>query len=116
MDNNGCVTTDRIDILVDRTINVFMANVFRPGSSGANSIFMVQGGAQINKVRKFLIFDRWGNKVFESVNFPPNDPTYGWDGTYRNQLLNAGVYVYWLDVELSSGELMTLKGDIALIR
>lgn len=116
VDNNGCVTTDRIDILVDRTINVFMANIFRPGSSGANSIFMVQGGAQINRVRKFLIFDRWGNKVFESVNFPPNDPTYGWDGTYRNQLLNAGVYVYWLDVELSSGELMTLKGDIALIR
>ncbi|NRB48513.1 MAG: gliding motility-associated C-terminal domain-containing protein [Saprospiraceae bacterium] len=115
-DLNGCVSTASIDILVNRNINVFMANVFRPGSASVNNIFMVQGGAQINTVLKFLIFDRWGNKVFENVNFPPNDPTEGWDGTYRNQLLNAGVYVYWLDVELTNGEVMTLKGDIALIR
>ncbi len=115
-DQNGCVSTSRINLLVNRDINVFMANVFRPGSSGTNNIFMVQGGSQINTVLKFLIFDRWGNKVFENVNFPPNDPSQGWDGTYRNQLLNAGVYVYWLDVELTSGEIMTLKGDIALIR
>lgn len=116
VDNNGCMTSDKIDILVNREINVFMANVFRPGSAGANNIFMVQGGAQIDLVRQFLIFDRWGNKVFENVNFPPNDPTHGWDGTYRNQLLNAGVYVYWLDVSLTNGEVVTLKGDIALIR
>lgn len=115
-DQNGCVSTSRIDILVNRDINVFMANVFRPSSSGTNNIFMVQGGSQINTVLKFLIFDRWGNKVFENANFPPNDPSQGWDGTYRNQLLNAGVYVYWLDVELTSGEVMTLKGDIALIK
>ncbi|MBX2873432.1 MAG: gliding motility-associated C-terminal domain-containing protein [Saprospiraceae bacterium] len=115
-DQNGCVSSSRINLLVNRDINVFMANVFRPGSAGVNNIFMVQGGSQINSVLKFLIFDRWGNKVFENVNFPPNDPSQGWDGTYRNQLLNAGVYVYWLDVELTSGEVMTLKGDIALIR
>ena len=116
VDDNGCVSMDRIDLLVNRDINVFMANVFRPGSSGSNNIFMVQGGSQINMVLNFMIFDRWGNKMFEATDFPPNDPTHGWDGTYQNQLLNAGVYVYWLDVELTSGEVMTLKGDVALIR
>lgn len=115
-DENGCEATDRFDLLVNRDIHVYMANVFRPGPNGTNSLFMVQSGSQINMVNRFLIFDRWGNILFERTNFPPNDPSYAWDGTYKNQLLNAGVYVYWLDVETVTGEVRTLKGDVALIR
>jgi|GEM_PF-3081629 len=115
VDENGCESTDRLDLLVNRQLNVFMANIFRPTGEN-NSIFMVQGGSQINSVLRFLIFDRWGNKLFENANFPPNDPTYGWDGTFNNQLLNSGVYVYWLDLEMNDGQIVTVKGDVALMR
>lgn len=116
IDDNGCESTDRLDLLVNRELNVYMANIFRPSPEGNNGIFMVQGGSQINNVLRFMIFDRWGNKLFEAVDFPPNDPTHGWDGTFNNQLLNSGVYVYWIDVEMTGGQIVNLKGDVALIR
>jgi hypothetical protein len=41
---------------------------------------------------------------------------YGWDGTYKNQPLKPDVYVYIVNAQCSTGELMEVKGDISLIR
>lgn len=38
------------------------------------------------------IFDRWGEKVFES-----NDPKEGWNGKYRGKSSTPGVYLYSLN-------------------
>ncbi|UII20020.1 PKD-like domain-containing protein [Fulvivirga ligni] len=61
---------------------------------------------------QMLIFDRWGNLIFES-----NDQTVGWDGyNSDNKLMPAGVYVYKLTLRLSNGERTTRIGDVMLIR
>jgi hypothetical protein len=61
-----------------------------------------------------VIFDRWGNKVFEGQDFPPNSPTDGWDGSFRNRLMDPSVFVYVIRFELADGTTLTRSGDITL--
>ena len=63
------------------------------------------------KTLQFEIFDRWGNKVFET--FDQNLP---WDGRYRGEAMNSGNYVYYLSATLYDGTTQTKKGDVTLVR
>jgi gliding motility-associated-like protein len=61
----------------------------------------------------FIIFDRWGNKVFESEN--PND---GWNGNHNNNgaPMNMGTYVWYLKATLHDGTSIEKKGNVTLVR
>lgn len=67
-------------------------------------------------IKKFLIFNRWGEVVFEVYDAPPNDPAFGWDGNYRSHTFNAAVFVYLAEIEFIDGEKEIFKGDITLMR
>jgi hypothetical protein len=54
--------------------------------------------------------------VFEQSNFSPNLEGYGWDGTFRGKLMNAGVFVYFVEVLLIDGRTEILTGDVTLFR
>jgi hypothetical protein len=62
------------------------------------------------------IFDRWGNQVFVKQHFPPNDPQLGWDGIFKNKLMNPAVFAYQAAVLFSNGEVHHYKGDVTLVR
>lgn len=62
------------------------------------------------------IYNRWGDQVYYKTNFQPNDPSQGWDGTFKNQKLNPGVFIYLIEVEWTNGETKKLWGDLSLIR
>jgi gliding motility-associated-like protein len=59
----------------------------------------------------FRIYNRWGQKVFES-----NNPNLGWDGTFKGNPQPMDVYVYTLDAIYFDGSKTTRRGDITLIR
>jgi hypothetical protein len=54
--------------------------------------------------------------IYEGINFLPNDPAIGWDGTLNGKLLNPDVFVYWAEVELIDGQKTIFKGEVTLIR
>jgi gliding motility-associated-like protein len=92
---------------------IFVPTIFTPNGSGdtANNTVCVYGGciADIS----FQIFNRWGEKVFET-----NDASLSqcWDGKFKGKELNTGTFVYLLNVELTSGERIEQSGNITLIR
>lgn len=88
---------------------VDVPNAFTPQTGDGNSIVYVRGFG-ISKM-KFIIWNRWGQKVFETSN-----RLQGWDGKYRGALQPMDVYAYTLDVEFFDGTKTTKKGDITLIR
>jgi hypothetical protein len=45
-----------------------------------------------------------------------NDISAGWDGTFKGQKLSSDVYVYMIDVICENNTVVTLKGDIMLVR
>ena len=111
IDKNGCTSTDSITINVDIICkDVFIATAFSPNSDGMNDVLHVKSNCTISQF-SFKIFDRWGEKVFES-----NDLLIGWDGTFRNKLMDSGVFMYTVDGFLSSGTEVKKKGNVTLIR
>ncbi len=116
VDRNGCRASDQITVFVDRRRNVFFPTAFSPNDDGVNDRFYPFTANNVSIVRSFLVFNRWGETIFELYNFQPNDPAYGWDGTHRSRLLNPGVYVYVAEVEFLDGEVVIYKGDVTLMR
>ncbi len=96
--------------------DVFIPNAFSPNFDGTNDYFMIMDGGDIEIVNHFRIADRWGNIIFEAKNFPANDQTYGWNGTFKGKDVVNGVYVYMVEVVFRNGESRLLKGDIAVVR
>lgn len=116
VDGLGCTASDELTVVVKKDFHVYVPNAFSPNYDGINDVFMVFSGPQVVKIRAFQIFDRWGEPVFTYFNIPPNDPTYGWDGTYRGKRMDAAVFAYFAIIEFVDGSTQLLKGDVLLMR
>jgi len=88
---------------------VDVPNAFTPLSNDANSIVNVRGFGIARM--QFIIWNRWGQKVFET-----NNRFQGWDGRVKGVVQPMDVYAYTLSVEFFDGQKTTKKGDITLIR
>lgn len=108
-DSNGCVSSDNITLFVKYDNVIFVPNIFSPNGDGANDILYVRGKGVAEL--KFFIYDRWGEKVFETTRLD-----VGWDGTFRGKVMNKAVFVYYLEATFIDGSEVTQKGDITLIK
>lgn len=111
-DANGCSRMDSVTIVnwsEDCPYFVYVPGAFSPNGDGRNDVLHVKGEGVV--WIQFEIYNRWGNKVFES-----NDLSMGWDGTYKGQMQNTGVFVYILEAEFENGERIKKSGDITLLR
>ena len=64
----------------------------------------------ISGVADLSIFDRWGVCIFKETN-----TTLGWDGKYKGQLCQQGIYVYQVNIKAMSGENTTKTGHVTLL-
>ncbi len=112
-DQYGCSFENKITIYVLDVIceepYIYVPNAFTPNNDGKNDILYVNSSVGYDIV--FKIYDRWGELVFETT-----DINKGWDGTYNNKQLEAGVYVYHLSLECYNNDHFIKKGNITLIR
>ncbi len=87
----------------------FLPNIFSPNGDGKNDVLYLYGSGI--ESMSLSIYDRWGQLVFYS-----NNQTYGWNGTYKGELLNSAVFAYRLSIKLSDKEPVETSGNISLIR
>lgn len=113
---DGCTATRTVQVQVDRRADVYVPNIFSPNNDGNNDVFMIFAGDQVANVNSFLVFNRWGETVFQYYNFQPNDPAYGWDGNFRGQPMNSAVFVWYAEIEMLDGRVEMFKGDVTLVR
>ena len=104
-----------ISIEVRRDVHIYSPNVFSPNGDGNNDIFTAYGNREVKLVRRLLIYDRWGDAVWQGVDFLA-DGSYGWDGLFRGQPMQPGVMAWICEVELVDGSTQKLAGDVTLIR
>lgn len=109
-----CNASDRVKVMVlCNGGNAFVPKTFSPNGDGTNDVFYPRGTG-LFKVRSLKIFSRWGEKVFENDNFNPNDPTSGWNGTYKGKKLTEDVFVYMIDLICENNQLMSFNGNVFL--
>ncbi|HSC39022.1 MAG TPA: PKD domain-containing protein, partial [Chitinophagaceae bacterium] len=115
-DSNGCVSSREITLItLCNNKNFFIPNTFSPNKDGMNDVFYPRGKG-IDRIEALRIFNRWGELVFEKRYFPANDPTAGWDGTYKGKPSNTDTYIYMIDIICENALIVTYKGNVTLIR
>lgn len=114
---DGCIAEDSILLRITQDFSYYAPNIFSPNGDGTNDYFTIYGdNKQVTQIRRLAIFDRWGNQVFLGSDLTPGDSKQGWNGSFRGNQLNQGVFVFLAELELSDGKIVPIKGEITLIR
>ena len=104
-----CVDSLCKDVYVNFKALIGVPNAFSPNGDGVNDIVFVEGKGITELV--FRIYNRWGEKVFES-----HDQSIGWNGYYKGVLQEVDVYTYTVEATFVNGQTIPLKGNITLLR
>ncbi len=106
---------DNCDSIIHSTLTVkpncepYFPNAFTPNNDKRNDFFKALNATAIENF-KLTIFNKWGNKVFET-----KDINLGWDGKVNNNLQPAAVYVWQCSFSLL-GLYRQIKGTVILLR
>ena len=109
VNSEGCSAIDSVIITVDEEVVIFIPDIFSPNNDGNNDILYLRGKG-IQSIY-FAIYDRWGEKVFETTNID-----IGWDGNFRGKPLNPAVFAYYVKGSFTNGDKINEKGNVTLIR
>jgi len=116
MANDGCIAEDALMIYVKKPERIYLPNVFSPNNDGENDHFFPIAGEDVQQIKTFRIFDRYGGLVFERSDFLPNNPTLGWDGLVKGIPANDGVFVWMTEVEFVNGQIEVKQGDVMILK
>jgi gliding motility-associated-like protein len=111
----GCTDTAKIVIKMKEETIFYVPNSFTPDGDQFNNVFkpiFAEGVDGHNY--ELLIFNRWGEIVFES-----HDPKIGWDGTYKltGKICQDGVYTWKISIKkIGIDDRITKTGSLTLIR
>jgi gliding motility-associated-like protein len=112
----GCQDSDQVVVRVQCDASqLFIPNTFTPNGDGQNDVFYPRG-VGFTRLRSFRVFNRWGEIVYERRNFPLNDKTFGWDGTFKGGQLPPDVFMYTIEADCEDNEVLLWKGDVTIIR
>lgn len=112
----GCTATDSFLVIVEKNRDLFIPNAFSPNDDGSNDIHDVYSTNNVAMIKRYMIFDRWGDLVCYKKDIPQHWKNFGWDGTFRGQKMQTGVYVYMVEVEFIDGVVVRYSGDLSLFR
>ena len=108
----GCVATDNVIVNVVPDYNIYIPNAFTPNGDGNNDYFQIYGNLKGVEYIEAMIFNRWGEKVFES-----HDYNFKWDGSFKGVTQDPQVFVYQIKFAFIDGHVEPLKsGSLTLIR
>jgi hypothetical protein len=84
--------------------DLYVPNAFIPASQNKElNTYMVKGTGM--KTWHMQIFNNFGQLIWESTKLDANgSPVEGWDGTYKGQIVEQGVYIWQISATLLNGE------------
>ncbi|TSJ47869.1 PKD domain-containing protein [Fluviicola chungangensis] len=91
----------------------YVPNTFTPDGNEFNQVFRPVFAYGVDPADfNFLVFNRWGEVVFES-----NDPEVGWDGTYHDELVSDGIYIWRIEFgSIWNSEREVVHGHVNLLK
>lgn len=92
----------------------YVPNSFSPNNDGINDVFQTYTNAIDPEYYHLMIFNRWGDMIFET-----NTPDQGWEGDYKGgeYYLPDGIYMYRLKVKsIHEEDYRELEGTIFMFR
>jgi hypothetical protein len=116
-DADGCAAEDVLQVTVSRRRDIFVPNALMPDAAlSANRFFTLYSSGGVRAIELLQVFDRQGRTVFEKRNFPPDQPSAGWDGRMDAEEAPVGVYFWHALVQYTDGRVEKMTGDVTLLR
>jgi len=111
--NGTCTDTAMLLIVIDDVIIYYVPNTFTPDGDAINQTFKPVFTSGYDPYDyQLLIFNRWGELLFESHN-----TEIGWDGTYNGIVVQDGIYSWTLEFkETMSDARHSVQGHVNLLR
>lgn len=107
IDASGC--QDTVAKIITIGLPPVLPSGFTPNGDGENDIFLIRGGPF--KEVDFKVYNNWGEVVFSS-----DDAAVGWDGTFKGQPAQMGVYTWTFAVSMTNDVVVKKSGDVTLLR
>ncbi len=105
-DAEGCSAFESISI--DEPLNFEMPTGISPNGDGKNDFFVIHG-IEISSSNHLIVFNRWGNKVYET-----NDYKNDWNGkSFNGEALAEGTYFVIFEIIDKN---IVLKGYVDILR
>jgi gliding motility-associated-like protein len=115
-DGHGCKNSGDITIIVVcGKENFFVPNTFSPNGDGRNEVFYPKGTG-LFRIKSMRVFNRWGEVVFEKKEFAANDPSAGWNGTYKGKPASPDAYIFTMEILCENNTIIPVKGNVTLLR
>ncbi len=110
---NNCKDTVHYTVRIKDEFTFYAPTAFSPGNNGINDYFKVFGSGIDNNNFKLIVFDRWGEIIFES-----DDINQGWDGRAKqgNDIVQIGSYTWLCTYRDENGILHDETGSVTVIR
>ncbi|MFT4062182.1 MAG: PKD domain-containing protein [Edaphocola sp.] len=108
---DDCATSASIEVKKDCYTDI--PNAFTPDNDGNNDYFYPRQLLASGVVGfQMIIYNRWGQKVFETTRTDGR----GWDGRFNGQDQPGGVYIYQIQVVYKNAKTENYSGNVTLIR
>ncbi|TND07508.1 MAG: PKD domain-containing protein [Bacteroidetes bacterium] len=109
----GCIDSIEYPILIKEDYALYVPNTFTPNGDGINDFFFPLGIGIDPDRFEMLIFDRWGNLIYKTI-----DMTKGWDGKVQGHpdLAQIDTYVWKIITFDPDGSRRRYIGHVNLIK
>lgn len=108
VDLNKCRDTINYHLITDCEFNVFIPDAFSPNMDASNDRFIPKISGLFGNFN-MEIFNRWGEKIFESSD------QSGWDGTFQGIIVMPGVYSYLIRIQDKDGISYLYRGTVHVL-
>jgi gliding motility-associated-like protein len=109
----GCtdVATNVVEIIDDFVF--YAPNSFTPNGDGINDSFITKGIGYDRDTYSLMIFDRWGNMIFHTL-----DDLKGWNGiaNHGTEIAQIDVYVWKVELTDNRGKKHKYMGHVSIVK
>jgi gliding motility-associated-like protein len=111
----GCSADTTQDVCIVSEFVIYVPNTFTPNGNGLNEFFLPSINGYEEGSYHLMIFDRWGNLIFES-----DDVLTGWNGKVQDgnsdAICQVDTYVWVIHVNEWNGVKHQYRGHVNLIK
>jgi len=104
VDANGCVDTTQMYVSVDFFGGLYVPNAIIPQDPNSDVRIFQPKGTGLGYYR-CMVYDKWGNLLWESDKLEEGSPSEYWDGTHQGELVPQGSYVWKIDAIFANGDI-----------
>lgn len=111
---DGCIRSYEVSVNVEKRRSFVIANGLT-SKPGINATLRYFAGPDVASLVTYRVYDRWGNKVFETANLPAGVNDIVWDQTFNGQPVMGGVYAWTAEVAYIDGEVIKYTGALHIM-